>query len=111
MIQYQTQLKNAPPQTAQSLQAFQQQGLPYQYNQNHADVMNGMMQRQAVDMSRYAQQMQDAYATKQQQEEMQNVLAGLTQLSQDRQNQQNLGNSRLQAMLGFQGSLLNDLLR
>jgi hypothetical protein len=42
---------------------------------------------------------------------MQNVLAGLTQLSQDRQNQQNLGNSRLQAMLGFQGSLLNDLLR
>ena len=111
MIQYQTQLKNAPPQTAQPLQAFQQQGLPYQYNQNHADVMNGMMQRQAVDMSRYAQQMQDSYATKQQQEEMQNVLAGLTQLSQDRQNQQNLGNNRLQAMLGFQGSLLNDLLR
>lgn len=111
MLQYNTQLQNAPPQTAQPLQQMQQATSPWQYNQNHQDVMQGLLARRAVDMGRYAQRMQDEYAGRQQQAEMQTVLAGLGQLSQDRQNQQNLQNSRLQSMLGFQGNLLGGLLR
>lgn len=111
MLQYNTQIQNTPPQTAPILQQMQQTQSPYAYNQNHQDVMNTLMAQRAVDMDRYAQRMQDTYATQQQQAEMQGVLAGLGQLSQDRQNQQNLSNSRLQAMLGFQGPLLGGLLR
>lgn len=110
--QYQTGIQNKPPQTDALLQQMQGMQSPFtQYGQNHQDVMQGLMARRGVDMSRYAQQMQDRYATQQQQAEMQNALAGLQQLSQDRQNQTGLQNSRLQAMLGFQGDILGGLLR
>lgn len=110
--QYQTGIQNRPPQTAGLLQQMHGMQSPYQqYGPNHQDVMQGLMARRGVDMSRYAQQMQDRYATQQQQAEMQNALAGLQQLSQDRQNQTGLQNSRLQAMLGFQGDILGGLLR
>lgn len=109
--QYQTGIQNRPPQTDPLLQQMQGFQPPFAYNKNHQDVMAGLMARRGVDMSRYAQQMQDTYATQQQQAEMQTALAGLQQMSQDRQNQTNLQNSRLQAMLGFQGDLLGGLLR
>lgn len=111
MYQYQTGIQQRPPQTDPLLQQMQQAQSPWGYNQNHQDVTAGLLGRRAVDMSRYAQQQQDQYAAQQQQAEMNTALAGLQQLTQDQQNQQNLGNSRLQSMLGFQGNLLGGLLR
>lgn len=110
-MRYQTGIQNQPPQTDALLQQLQGVKSPWQYNQNHSDVMSDLLQRRAIDMSRYAQQMQDTYAQQQQQAQMQASLAGMQALSQDQQNQQSLGNSRLQNMLGFQGQLLGGLLR
>lgn len=109
--QYQTGIQNRPPQTDQLLQQMQQAQSPWAYNQNHQDVMAGLLQQRAVDMDRYAQQMQDSYAQQQQQASMQSALAGLEQLASDRQNRENLSNTRLQNMLGFQSQVLGNLLR
>jgi hypothetical protein len=109
--QYKTGIQNSPPQTDQLLQQMQQIQSPWSYNQNHRDVMDNLLQQRSVDMDRYAQQMQDTYAQQQQQASMQSALAGLEQLANDRQNRQNLSNTRLQNMLGFQSQLLGNLLR
>lgn len=110
-MKYNTGIQNQPPQTDPLLQQMQGVQPPWQYNQNHNDVMAGLMQQRQVDMSRYAQSMQDTYAQQQQQAQMQAALAGMQMLSQDQQNQQSLGNTRMQNMLGFQGRILGGLLQ
>lgn len=72
---------------------------PYS-GQNHQDVFRGLQQSQAIDLSRYAQQQQDAYETAAGRAQRELALAGLTQMGQAQNNAQNLQTGRMQMLLG-----------
>lgn len=71
---------------------------PYM-GQNHQDVFQGLQQAKAVDLSRYAQQQQDAYETAAERTQRELALAGLTQMGQTQNNAQNLQTGRMQMLL------------
>jgi hypothetical protein len=98
MITYRSNAQFPAPDTQQAVAGMQAAQTPYA-GQNHADVFNALRQRQAVDMTRYAQQQQDAFQQAAGRAERESALQGLSFMGQAQQNNQNLQNSRLQMLL------------
>lgn len=98
MLAYQSNAQFPAPPHSQSVAGMEAAQTPYA-GQNHADVFNALRQRQAVDMSRYAQQQRDAFQQAAGRAERESALQGLALMSQAQQNQQVLQNNRLQMLL------------
>lgn len=98
MITYHSNAQFPGPDTQQAVAGMEAAQTPYG-GQNHADVFNALRQRQAVDMSRYAQQQRDAFQQAAGRAERESALQGLSLMNQAQQNQQGLQNNRLQMLL------------
>jgi hypothetical protein len=98
MLTYNSNSQFPTPAHQQAVAGMQEAQTPYQ-GQNHADVFNALRQRQAVDMSRYAQQQADAYEQAAGRAERESALQGLSMMGQAQQNNQSLQNSRMQMLL------------
>ena len=99
MINYRSNAQFDTPAYQQSPADAAGQMSPYG-NQNHRDIFGGLQQKNAVDLSRYAQQKQDEYESEAQKAQRELALAGLTMMSQAQNNAQNNQNSRMQMLLG-----------
>jgi hypothetical protein len=79
------------------------------YGQNHQDVFGYMGAAAADEYDRAADKANTQYSAQRLAAQQGLALAGLQQMSQARQNEMNLANSRLSAMTGFYNSLLGGL--
>jgi hypothetical protein len=99
MLNYRSEINSPTPPFQATAQQMAGQQTPYQ-GQNHADMFNALRQSQAVDMSRYAQQLQDKHESDAQAAARESALAGLGMMSQAQNNAQSLENRRMQLLLG-----------
>jgi len=97
MINYHSNAQFETPAYQQFAADYSGQMSPYQ---NQQDVFRGLQQKNAVDLSRYAQQRQDEYEGQAEKAQRELALAGLTMMGQAQGNAQNNQNSRLQLLLG-----------
>lgn len=112
MLTYNTQLPfEAPVPEPQRAMAAMKPRSPYtQFGQNHQDVLNYVGSLNADEYGRAAERVNNQYAAQQRDAQQGLALAGLQQMSQAQQNQQQLGTSRLQQMTGLYSNLLGGLL-
>jgi hypothetical protein len=112
MLQYNTSLKNSPPLAAGDRQKALE-GLkiksPWNYGSAHRDILNAsnVANQAAYDVE--ATKVNADYEMKQKDAERRLVLAGLQQMNEAQQNQQQLANTRLGNMYGMVGNLLGGL--
>lgn len=112
MLRYTTQLPFEQP-VADTRPAGLTPTSPYgqAYGRNHQDVLNHAGAINADSYRRAAENVNNEYAAQQRAAQQGLALAGLQQMAQSQQNQQELANSRLNQMTGFAGSLLGGLYR
>jgi hypothetical protein len=85
------------------------QASPVQAPGPHADVYAGLASGNRVNFDRAAEMANQNQMLNAQETQGQMALRGIQQLSQQRQNAQNLGTQRLQTQMGFLNSLLSGL--
>lgn len=113
MLTYNTQLPfdQPAPNPQRGMEAMQPRSPYGAFGSNHQDVLDYVGAMNAEKYGRAAESMNADYAAKQRAAQQGLALAGLQQMAQAQQNQQELSNSRLQQMTGFAGSLLGGLYR
>lgn len=98
MLQYNSNARFPTPSGQQAAQEMAAQVSPYA-GQNHQDIFRGLQQAGVVDLSRYAQQKQDAYETAASNAQRDLALSGLTMMGKGRDSADALQASRLQMLL------------
>jgi hypothetical protein len=113
MLTYNSSLQNKPPiddaQRNQALDDLRRRSPYGAFGQNHQDVLNSLTDNAANTLNMEAYRANADYQMQQQRAQQQLILSGLQQQSEAEQNQRNLGNTRLQNMVGFTGNLLGGL--
>jgi len=113
MLTYNTSLQNTPPyddaQRADALKALAVRSPYGKFGSTHQDLLNAYGGSNAAQFDLASTKADTDYTLAKQQAERQLVLQGLQQVGQAQQNNQNLQNSRLQAMYGTASSLLGGL--
>jgi hypothetical protein len=111
MLTYNTQLPFEQPisDIRQGMEAMKPRSPYTQFGQNHQDVLNYVGSMNADAYGRAAENVNNQYAAQQRAAQQGLALAGLQQMAQAQQQQQDLSNSRLSQMTGFANSLLGGL--
>lgn len=114
MLTYNTSLQNRPPlpdgDRQKALSGLKIKS-PWAYGSAHKDILNAanVANQAAYDVE--ATKVNTDYEMKQKEAERRLVLAGLQQMNEAQQNQQQLVNTRMQNMYGVVGNLLGGLFR
>jgi hypothetical protein len=113
MLNYNTTLPSQPP-VSRAMQADMaktlSQGSPYAaYGRNHGDVLRALADSETANLESQASRANTEYAMAQQQAQRNLALQGLQQMNAAQQNQSDLANSRLSAMVGFASPVLRSL--
>lgn len=98
-MQYRSNALFPTPSHTQAVADLESTQNPYA-GSNQADVFRAAQRANALDLSRYAQQQQDAYEQAAGSAQRESALAGLSMLSQAQDNARGAQNSRLQMLLG-----------